>query len=83
MQQFRYINRSIDVKFTYQPNQVNSFHVSALTDSATVATTSGVLTLFLAAAAAAIGVGLFRLDDRLNCVDIALPDFCCPLFRKL
>jgi hypothetical protein len=27
MQQFRYINRSIDVKFTYQPNQVNSFHV--------------------------------------------------------
>jgi hypothetical protein len=45
--------------------------VSALTDSATVATTSGVLTLFLAAAAAAIGVGLFRLDDRLNCADIA------------
>jgi hypothetical protein len=52
--------------------------VSALMDSATIVTTSGVLTLFLAAAAAAIGVGLFRFDDRLNCVDIALPDFCWP-----
>jgi hypothetical protein len=37
-------------------------------DSVTVVTTSGVLTLFLAAA---IGVGVFRLDDRLNCADIA------------
>ncbi|SCN46773.1 hypothetical protein BAZMOX_28364_0 [methanotrophic endosymbiont of Bathymodiolus azoricus (Menez Gwen)] len=40
-------------------------------DSATVVTTSGVLTLFLAAVAAAIDVDLFRLDGRLSCAENA------------